>query len=45
MTNAAGSRERGVDSIGMCIRLSYGKPNAIGNGIDYVSFAAAHMML
>jgi hypothetical protein len=38
MTNAAGSRERGFDSIGMCspsIRLSYGEPNAIGNGIDY----------
>ena len=26
MTNAAGSRERGFDSIGMCIRLSYGEP-------------------
>jgi len=41
MTNAAGSRERGCDSIGMCcpsIRLSYGEPNAIGNGIDYAKF-------
>ena len=38
MTNAAGSRERGFDSIGMCIRLSYGEPNAIGNGIDYAKF-------
>jgi len=38
MTNAAGSRERGFDSIGMCIRLSYGEPNAIGNGIDYATF-------
>ena len=41
MTNAAGSRERDFDSIGMCcpsIRLSYGEPNAIGNGIDYAKF-------
>ena len=41
MTNAAGSRERGFDSIGMCcpsIRLSYGDPNAIGNGIGYAKF-------
>jgi hypothetical protein len=41
MTNAAGSRERGFDSIGMCspsIRLSYGEPNAIGNAIDYAKF-------
>ena len=41
MTNAAGSPERGFDSIGMCcpsIRLSYGEPNAIGNGIDYAKF-------
>ena len=41
MTNAAGSRERGFDSIGMCcpsIRLSYGESNAIGNGIDYAKF-------
>ncbi|HMF46712.1 MAG TPA: hypothetical protein VKE29_08565 [Candidatus Udaeobacter sp.] len=38
MTNAAGSRERGFDSIGMCIRLSYGEPNAIANGIDYATF-------
>ena len=37
-TNAAGSRERDFDSIGMCIRLSYGEPNAIGNGIDYAKF-------
>jgi hypothetical protein len=41
MTNAAGSPERGFDSIGMCcpsIRLSYGESNAIGNGIDYAKF-------
>jgi len=35
MTNAASSRERGFVSNGMCIRLSYGEPNAIGNGIGY----------
>src|SRR5215469_2689850 len=41
ITNAAGSREPGFDSIGMCcpsIRLSDGEPNAIGNGIDYAKF-------
>jgi len=38
MTNAAGSRERRFGSIRMCIRLSYGEPNAIGNGIDYAKF-------
>jgi len=41
MTNAAGSRERGFNSIRMCcpsIRLSYGEPNAAANVIGYAKF-------